>query len=393
MVTQARPEIHRPASPDPARSGPDPSRIAWHLLCAFVFAIPFSIAIAQTLLVSTAVAAAVDGWKRGLRPRRTPLDLPILAFGLSGVLGAVLGLNFWDSLWGLRTYLQIVIVYLVYAYADDAERALRLALCYLVASTVTAVYASLGALAPGAFPRLFLGQMTQSGQLLFAIGLALGLLLGRVYVGRWLPFSLLVFVVALIVNLKRGVWLGTLATIATLGLLASRRVVLVAGLAVTLAAVAVPAVRTRVANSARDLSLPGNRYDIWAAAVDVIARFPMGVGRKNGEILRDYPNIPRHHKHAHDNLLQITLENGFLGLAAFLWWMARYAMLVGSACRRLPQEEPVFRALGMAVLASLVGFQVAGLVEYNFGDSEVLEAFFLTMGLGLVAYERSRGYG
>jgi putative inorganic carbon (HCO3(-)) transporter len=176
-------------------------------------------------------------------------------------------------------------------------------------------------------------------------------------------------------------------------LLSSRRVVLVAGVVVTLAMIATPPVRQRITNTARDFSLPGNRYDIWAAAVDVIGRFPMGVGRKNGEILRDYPNIPAHHKHAHDNLLQVTLENGFLGLAAFLWWMGRFAWIAWRACQRIPRHEPGLRAIAVAVFATFVGFQVAGLVEYNFGDSEVLEAFFLTMGLGLVADERSRGYG
>ena len=78
----------------------------------------------------------------------------------------------------------------------------------------------------------------------------------------------------------------------TVGLLASRRLVLVAGLLTALAVAAVPPVRARVANSARDLFLPGNRYDIWVAAIDIVKRFPMGVGRKNGEILRDYPTSP-----------------------------------------------------------------------------------------------------
>jgi len=35
-----------------------------------------------------------------------------------------------------------------------------------------------------------------------------------------------------------------------------------------------------------------------------------------------------------------------------------------------------------------VGFHVAGLVEYNFGDSEVLEIFFVVMGLGLALERR-----
>ena len=179
----------------------------------------------------------------------------------------------------------------------------------------------------------------------------------------------------------------------TVGLLASRRLLLAAGLVVVLTATVVPPVRTRITNSARDLSLPGNRFDIWLAAIDVVERFPMGVGRKNGEILRDYPNIPQHHKHAHNNPLQITLESGFLGLAAFLWWMGRFAWLSWRAMQRISPSEGRLQALAVGVFASFVGFHVAGLVEYNFGDSEVLEIFFVTMGLGLVVDEIARRDG
>jgi putative inorganic carbon (hco3(-)) transporter len=208
-----------------------------------------------------------------------------------------------------------------------------------------------------------------------------------------LQFALVLYVLALILNLKRGVWLGAAAAVMIVGLLASRRLVLIAGLAITIALAVVPPVRARVANSARDLFLPGNRYDIWAAAIDVVKRFPMGVGRKNGEILRDYANIPQHHKHAHNNFLQITLESGFLGLSMFLWWMASFGMLAWRAYGRVPPDDPPLEALAIAILASFVGFHVAGLVEYNFGDSEVLQIFFVMMGLGLIVNERTRRSG
>jgi len=386
--------VRQDARPEPvATEGSDRwwSLVAWRFLCAFVVSISFSIFIAQLLLILAAAAAVVDWWTRG-RPRlgRTPIDLPVLCFVLSSLLAAFLGLNLLASLWGLRTYLQIVIVYLVYAYARDVDRSLLLVRCFLAGATLTAAYTVLGALSPYPLPRLFLGQMTQSGQLLFAIGLGLPLALSGVTPPRRLPLLLALYVLALLVNLKRGVWLGALAIVLTVGLMASRRLMLVAGLVVALTVTVVPPVRARIANSTRDLLLPGNRYDIWVAAIDVVKRFPMGVGRKNGEILRDYPNIPQHHKHAHNNLLQITLEGGYLGLAMFLWWMGGFAVLSWRAWRRVAPENAKLAALAVAVLATFVGFHVAGLVEYNFGDSEVLEIFFVAMGLGLVVNERTR---
>ena len=52
-----------------------------------------------------------------------------------------------------------------------------------------------------------------------------------------------------------------------------------------------------------------------------------------------------------------------------------------------PPTATIPSALAVGVFSTFVGFHVAGLVEYNFGDSEVLEAFFLVMGLGLVVHE------
>jgi O-antigen ligase len=368
----------------PARRRIDLGLVAWRLLCAFALSVPFSIFIAQTLLITVAIVAAADWLDR--RPRlRTPLDVPIAFFLASSLLAAFLGLDLVHSLWGLRTYLQVVIVYVVYAYVADVDRAVALMGYFLAGSAVTAAYALVRAIDPELFPRLFLGQMTQSGQLLFAIAFTAPMLLWPRFPRRvvWPAFGL--FVGALVVNLKRGAWFGVTAAIVTVGLLASRRRVLLAAAGVILVVVAAASpVRERIANSTRDLFLPGNRYDIWMAAIDVVERFPMGVGRKNGEILRDYANIPQHHKHAHNNLLQITLESGFLGLATFLWWMGRFARLSWQSYRRIAGADPRLEPIAIAVLASFVGFHVAGLVEYNFGDSEVLEVFFLMMGVGLV---------
>ena len=106
--------------------------MTWWLLRAFALSIPFSIFVSQLLLVFTAAAAAIDWWTRG-RPRlRTPLDLPIACFALSSLLAAFLGLHPLESLYGLRTYLQIVVIYLVYAYARAVDRSLSLVLCFLV---------------------------------------------------------------------------------------------------------------------------------------------------------------------------------------------------------------------------------------------------------------------
>jgi O-antigen ligase len=382
-------EAKRPTSPGLARLreiAADPLRlepVVWRLLCVFAFSIPFSIAVAESVLGLTAAVAIRHWWLCG-RPRpRTPLDGPILAFLVTALLGALAGLDPARSLWGVRTYLQVIIVYLVYAHVRaDEKRALELLGCFLAGMAVTSAYAVVVALSPWPLPRLFVGRMTRAGQLLFAVATAAALVLRRVLWPRLLPYLLALYTIAMLVSLKRGAWLGTAVAVAIVGWLRSRLLVGIVVVVPLLAVATIPPVRSRVENTLRDLYLPGNRYDIWRSAIDVIERFPMGVGRKNGMILRDYPNIPQNHKHAHNNLLQLAMENGYLGAAAFLWWMAAFGALSWRGLRSAPPDRPS-AAVALAVFSTFVGFHCAGMVEYNFGDSEVLQVFFIMMGLGL----------
>ena len=71
--------------------------------------------------------------------------------------------------------------------------------------------------------------------------------------------------------------------------------------------------------------------------------------------------------------------------------MGRFGALPWLLQRRLRAGGGVPHALAVAIFASFVGFHVAGLVEYNFGDSEVLEIFFVNTRLGL-ALERTTSH-
>ncbi|MEA2625736.1 MAG: hypothetical protein QOD06_1781 [Candidatus Binatota bacterium] len=363
----------------------------WRLLCVFAFFVPWSIAIAEIVLAIAVAAAARHWWLAREAPPRTPLDAPILAFLGASLLAAFVGLDVGQSLWGLRTYSKIVIVYLVYARARTPERMALLLESFLAGSLLPSAHTMFNAVSPWSLPRLFPGGMTESGNLLFAIGISTTLYLMGIDRRRWLQFGFVLYGAALAANLKRGAWLGVIATLGVIGSIRSRRLILATALVLAAMVAAVGPVRSRIENTARDLLLPGNRYDIWTASVDVIRRFPLGVGRKNGTILRDYPNIPQRHKHAHNNVLQIAMENGLLGLGAFLWWMGAFARLSWRLWRRLPEEQVIARATAIACFSTFVGFHVAGLVEYNFGDSEVVQMLFVMMGLGLVANDYGNG--
>ena len=70
-----------------------------------------------------------------------------------------------------------------------------------------------------------------------------------------------------------------------------------------------------------------------------------------------------------------------LGLAAWFWiWIAFYRRAIG-LLRALDPSHTRERAFVAGSISAVTGFLVAGLSEYNFGDSEVVMVAWAVMAL------------
>ena len=106
---------------------------------------------------------------------------------------------------------------------------------------------------------------------------------------------------------------------------------------------------------------------MWNLGIEIFSRYPLGLGYDNSEFMRTMdPSLPITHRHMHNNLINIGIETGFLGLAAYSWFL--FVVFKIAKKSYLETKDIVLLCLAM----SLAGWQVAGLVEYNFGDSEIL---------------------
>jgi O-antigen ligase len=151
---------------------------------------------------------------------------------------------------------------------------------------------------------------------------------------------------------------------------ARRLLWLVAGLTAAVLVLRPTAVTPRLTigdDSSRD------RYYMWHAGVDMILDKPV-FGQGPGMILDAYPRYrwpeathPQQ-PHLHNNLLQVAAERGLPGLAFFLWWAA----VAFIATLREARRGEAGRGWAAGTLAALSAVFVAGLFEYNLGDSEVL---------------------
>jgi len=199
----------------------------------------------------------------------------------------------------------------------------------------------------------------------------------------------------------RGAWLGLLAGVALLLVLLPRRRLLVLGCLVGFGVLVllVPDVRRR-AESLLDPADPTarERWAMWASALAMARDHPLaGIGP--GAMKREYPRYAapeyreRSRSHVHNTPLQILVERGLLGLAA---WAAIFVGFFWRAARILVRLSPAAnhqRANVLGSIASIAGFLVGGMTEYNFGDSEVVLVAYALMALPFVverASERNR---
>jgi O-antigen ligase len=183
---------------------------------------------------------------------------------------------------------------------------------------------------------------------------------------------------ALVVSQTRSAWIGIAAgfgALAALALLRAPRPVWAAVAALgALLLVSPGGIRSRLTvldESSRD------RYYMWQAGLDMVLERPV-FGQGPGMVEVVYPRFrwpeapnPRQ-PHLHNNVMQIAAERGLPGLVFFLWWVG-VAFL--AALREAQRAAATGRGPGWAAagaLAALAAVFVAGLFEYNLGDSEVL---------------------
>jgi O-antigen ligase len=239
--------------------------------------------------------------------------------------------------------------------------------------------------------------MTLAGVLSLVLLACLPRLLPGAGFPRWTIAPWLVSLLGLLATYTRGAWMGFGAAVLSLLPVTRRgRWLLLGGLVVlVLVALAGPQhLRERLLTMGNpDDPTVKERVYMWRSGFAIWREHPiLGVGP--GELKRVYERyalpeaVKKRTGHVHNTPLQMLVERGVLGLAAWLWiWVAFFARAIG-LLRRLPEGAVSVRALVLGSVAAIVGFLVAGLSEYNFGDSEVVMVAWAMMALPWVAEAR-----
>jgi len=370
-------------------------------LAGSVSLVLLSIAAAQILLAAALIGCAWQIKRPDFKAlMRHPILLPLLAFLLWTIVVALMSPNSLQSFGVLRKLLIYLILFLIPAVAREEN---QLTWIYKAVFAVSFIAGMGGLFQFFADPERdllhrisgFMSHwMTYSGllMLVFVMLLAYALCFGwRNH--KWVLPLACVIILVLILSETRNAWMGAVVGAFIVILLRRPRATLILVVILLAVYLAMPARIKQRLQSGWDPNDPNtrNRIEIFETSIRLIKQNPwFGVGpaNVNREALRyrgsrEYPDWM--YQHMHNNALQIAVERGIPGLALWLWLMVRlawdalrlYSSRAGDSASPASREVLMISA---AALGAWAAFLFAGMLEYNFGDSEVLTLFLFIMG-------------
>jgi O-antigen ligase len=377
-----------------------PGSIPLALQCclgAFVFSSTFSIAATQT-----ALGAAVLLWlfycirKRAPLPRRTMLDIPFGLFIAASLAAALFSGKRLESLANLKNIILISAAYLIGYLATAPGLRNRLFAALLFSGAGSAIYGiaihllGRGGGVLGRSSGSFSTAMTFGGILLILsslfLAVALGAGLGRGFRIAAILSTLAVYA-ALFFSSTRSSWVGALVSIVVIFSFLRRKLLIPFAAALVICFVLLPAPYRARVESIWNPRFRTNvqRLELLRGGASIFREHPLiGVGTMDlAKIYAEHmpPGAVYVHGHMHNDFLQIAVQMGIIGVAAFSLLLVSFFRLMARNLRlALPPPE---RAWVVGSVGALAGFIVNGLFEWNFGDAEVVTLLYIVIGANL----------
>lgn len=201
--------------------------------------------------------------------------------------------------------------------------------------------------------------------------------------------SLPIFITFYLTN-ARNAFLGLFTSLVVLGILKNRY--FLSGLiAITvLFLVFAPDTAKERIMSIADLNHPSNhaRFVMWDTGIKIIKdNLMFGTGDVDNNMIYKMYKKPEFHgegSHMHNNVLQILVNFGITGLAAWLALMVYLFYRQVKIFRQTASDE-LPNLLAVISILVMISLQVSGLTEWNFGDAEYAAVFWFGLALAYLA--------
>jgi len=371
-----------------------------YLLILYFISATFSIAASQIILFVTALI-----WGYGLikkpaafKINKSSLDIFLLLYVLTSIISIIFSTNIIISLQHVKHFTLLLIFTFGLQALTDGEKVRFYLNVLIIGGIINSFYALFKYIAlneGGLSKRLhgFIGSwMTFSGFLMIIMLLSIAKLIWLKNIKiKFIYFILSIFFLLIILlSMTRSSWVGLFFGLLTLSFLKSKKYFFTFTLVIILGSFIIypyiPADIKERFKSIIDLQNQTNKERIYMAMIarNIIKEHPflgIGPGNLSGQ-LKNYvsdgidPNwsIP----HLHNNLLQIAVDKGLLGLAS---WIAIFIKWLLDSIKTFYKNRNFYPDLIAGAISVVIAFLISGLFEYNFGDSEILMLLLFIMAI------------
>lgn len=377
------------------------NRIILIFILLFIFSSIFSIAISQ-ITYFTAIFFCILKWikEKKIELKSTGLEIYFGLFIVSEIISAIFSLNTLESIYYFHKRIVIIpIIYLLYFWLKERIR-IEVALnIWFFSMLIVALYGMMDILlnlnSYLHFERrlnLFQFYMTAGGLMMISTLFLLSVITHPLTPKSFKVFSFLTFIfssICLLFTFTRGSWLGFIFGSALISFQRSKLIFLFISITVFILVLIVPTEFKDRIFSIFDPNHPNNieRIQMWSTGWRIFQDHPFfGIGDiGTEEVYKIYgPEGSNPVGHLHNNFITIMVKLGVFGLIVTLIlfvkvFIMEYKIILFS------KADWLVNSIALGAAASFLGFQINGLFEWNFGDTEVVMFLYLTIGLALSA--------
>jgi putative inorganic carbon (hco3(-)) transporter len=324
----------------------------------------------------------------------TPVGLPVLCFCLASILAVITAVDFSTSLTPLKKILQFAVLFWV-ANTVNNEKQKNLLITLLI---IVGVLASLVGFTQAWTTAVTLATRVSGTMSIYMTFAGLLMLVGLLALGRalfnnpkepWVMGAVGLIIFCLLLTLTRQAWLGFLVGMLVLIIFWNKKHLFsLPVIMIGLLLFAPESVKDRLFSliDLRDWTLQA-RVFLWQGGWEIFKDYPItGCGFKCVDILHaQYPDpsgyIARL-KGMHNNVVQLLVDTGILGLGA---WLSIWIAYIFNAYKKIGKLAINDKDKGLVIgsLAAVLGFLAGGLFETNFYDSEVAMMLYFIMGISM----------
>lgn len=369
----------------------------FYLLLCFLFFINFSIAVCYLISSVLAIVFMLFCIKNKKFPECPGFFKYFLLYILFTLISTIFSLNPLVSIKDNKELLIFLLIPMFILIINSKKRLIYSIFTVLISSLISSllgVYITLkqGPSLDHRLKALTSHWMTYSGLLMLAfVFFFIYFFYEKIKRKKLFIFISLIFILtSILFSLTRCVWIGIIVSVLAFIIYYKPKILYFAIPVIVVLVIVLPKSIQNRFYSIFDMNNATNkdRIFMYETGFNIFKKYPLfGIGANNLNKNVYKENMPEEAKninpHLHNNFLQILIERGIITLISLI---LAFVSIFINLIKKIKNSLNLEKTVSIAGLFVFISFIVAGLFEYNFGDSEIKFLMFYFLSIPFLTF-------